>query len=288
MRIQNSEFRIQKTKNKVETRRAASEIQNSKFRKGDSAALRLRNRIQNQYSMIDFSRYQRQIILPDFGEEGQQKLLNASVLVVGVGGLGSVAALYLTAAGVGTIGLMDADTVALHNLQRQVLYREDEIGESKVEKAVNTLGRLNSQVKIVPYPFFLTSENASDIIKDYDIIIDCTDNYPTRYLINDTCVTLGKPFIYGSIGDTKGQLAVFNYQTPSANYRTLYPNEKELVAQGNINRGVMGVLPSVIASLQVNEVVKMITGTGKVLKDTLFMIDLATLETHKFNLPVEK
>ena len=238
--------------------------------------------------MIDFSRYQRQIILPDFGEEGQQKLLNASVLVVGVGGLGSVAALYLTAAGVGTIGLMDADTVALHNLQRQVLYREDEIGESKVEKAVNTLERLNSQVKIVPYPFFLTSENASDIIKDYDIIIDCTDNYPTRYLINDTCVTLGKPFIYGSIGDTKGQLAVFNYQTPSANYRTLYPNEKELVAQGNINRGVMGVLPSVIASLQVNEVVKMITGTGKVLKDTLFMIDLATLETHKFNLPVEK
>jgi adenylyltransferase/sulfurtransferase len=238
--------------------------------------------------MIDFSRYQRQIILPDFGEEGQQKLLNASVLVVGVGGLGSVAALYLTAAGVGTIGLMDADTVALHNLQRQVLYREDEIGESKVEKAVNTLGRLNSQVKIVPYPFFLTSENASDIIKNYDIIIDCTDNYPTRYLINDTCVTLGKPFIYGSIGDTKGQLAVFNYQSPSANYRTLYPNEKELVAQGNINRGVMGVLPSVIASLQVNEVVKMITGTGKVLKDTLFMIDLATLETHKFNLPVEK
>ena len=238
--------------------------------------------------MIDFSRYQRQIILPDFGEEGQQKLLNASVLVVGVGGLGSVAALYLTAAGVGTIGLMDADTVALHNLQRQVLYREDEIGESKVEKAVNTLGRLNSQVKIVPYPFFLTPENASDIIKDYDIIIDCTDNYPTRYLINDTCVTLGKPFIYGSIGDTKGQLAVFNYQSPSANYRTLYPNEKELVAQGNINRGVMGVLPSVIASLQVNEVVKMITGTGKVLKDTLFMIDLATLETHKFNLPVRK
>ena len=238
--------------------------------------------------MIDFSRYQRQIILPDFGEEGQQKLLNASVLVVGVGGFGSVAALYLTAAGVGTIGLMDADTVALHNLQRQVLYREDEIGESKVEKAVNTLGRLNSQVKIVPYPFFLTPENASDIIKDYDIIIDCTDNYPTRYLINDTCVTLGKPFIYGSIGDTKGQLAVFNYQSPSANYRTLYPNEKELVAQGNINRGVMGVLPSVIASLQVNEVVKMITGTGKVLKDTLFMIDLATLETHKFNLPVRK
>ena len=234
------------------------------------------------------SRYQRQIILPDFGEEGQQKLLNASVLVVGVGGLGSVATLYLTAAGVGTIGLMDADTVALHNLQRQVLYREDEIGESKVEKAVNTLGRLNSQVKLVPYPFFLTPENAPDIIKDYDIIIDCTDNYPARYLINDTCVTLGKPFIYGSIGDMRGQLAVFNYQPPCANYRTLYPNEKKLVALGNLNKGVMGVLPSVIASLQVNEVVKILTGIGKVLKDTLFMIDLATLETHKFSLPVKK
>ena len=234
------------------------------------------------------SRYQRQIILPDFGEEGQQKLLNASVLVVGVGGLGSVAALYLTAAGVGTIGLMDADTVALHNLQRQVLYREDEVGQPKVEMAVSTLERLNSHVKLVPYPFFLTPENASGIIKDYDIIIDCTDNYPARYLINNTCVTLGKPFIYGSIGDTRGQLAVFNYQPPCANYRTLYPNEKELVAQGNTNRGVMGVLPSVIASLQVNEVVKILTGTGKVLKDTLFLIDLATLETHKFSLPVKK
>ena len=234
------------------------------------------------------SRYQRQIILPDFGEEGQQKLLNASVLVVGVGGLGSVAALYLTAAGVGTIGLMDADTVALHNLQRQVLYRENEVGQPKVEMAVSTLERLNSQVKLVPYPFFLTPENASDIIKDYDIIIDCTDNYPARYLINDTCVTLGKPFIYGSIGDMRGQLAVFNYQPPCANYRTLYPNEKELVALGNLNKGVMGVLPSVIASLQVNEVVKILTGIGKVLKDTLFMIDLATLETHKFSLPVKK
>ena len=236
----------------------------------------------------DLTRYQRQMILPDFGEEGQQKLLDSKVLVVGVGGLGSIATLYLTAAGVGTIGLMDNDVVALHNLQRQVLYREDEIGQPKVELAVKTLGCLNSQVKLIPYPYFLTQENATDIIKDYDIVIDCTDNYPARYLINDTCVTLGKPFIYGSIGDTKGQLAVLNYQPPCANYRTLFPNEAELTAQGNVNKGVMGVLPSVIASLQVNEVVKMITGTGKVLKDTLFMIDLATMETHKFNIPIQK
>ena len=236
----------------------------------------------------DLTRYQRQMILPDFGEEGQQKLLDSKVLVVGVGGLGSVATLYLTAAGVGTIGLMDNDVVALHNLQRQVLYREDEIGQPKVELAVKTLGRLNSQVKLIPYPYFLTQENAANIIKDYDIVIDCTDNYPARYLINDTCATLWKPFIYGSIGDTKGQLAVLNYQPPCANYRTLFPNEAELIAQGNVNKGVMGVLPSVIASLQVNEVVKMITGTGKVLKDTLFMIDLATMETHKFNIPIQK
>jgi len=238
--------------------------------------------------MIDYSRYQRQIVLPDFGEEGQRRLQAARVLVVGLGGLGSVAALYLTAAGVGTIGLMDADTVALHNLQRQVLYREDEIGQPKTVMAVRTLHRLNTEVRHIEHPYFLMPENAQETISQYDIIIDCTDNYTARYLINDTCVALGKPFIYGTIGDTKGQMAVLNYQPPCANYRSLYPNEKELVAQGNINRGVMGVLPSVIASLQVNEVVKMVTGTGKVLKDMLFMIDLATLETHKFNIPIKK
>ncbi|MBP5412196.1 MAG: HesA/MoeB/ThiF family protein [Bacteroidales bacterium] len=235
----------------------------------------------------DLKRYQRQIILPDFGEEGQQKLLNAKVLVVGVGGLGSVAALYLTAAGIGTIGLMDNDVVALHNLQRQILYREDEIGQPKVDLAVKTLNRLNSQVQLIPYPYLLSHENATKILKEYDIVVDCTDNYPARYLINDTCVSLEKPFVYGSIGDTKGQLAVLNYQPPCANYRTLFPNEAELTILGNTNKGVMGVLPSVIASLQVNEVVKMITGIGKVMKDTLFTIDLSTLETHQFHLPVK-
>lgn len=233
----------------------------------------------------ELERYQRQIVLPNFGAEGQDKLKNAKVLVVGVGGLGSVASLYLTAAGIGTVGLMEKDVVSLHNLQRQVLYREDEIGQSKLELAVKTLNRLNSGVKLVPYDTFLTAENAKSVVADYDIVIDCTDNYTARYLINDTCVALGKPFVYGTIGDTKGQLAVFNYQPPCANYRTLYPNEKELVALGNVNRGVMGVLPSVIASMEVNEVVKMITGVGKVLKDTLFMIDLATMETMKFKLP---
>ena len=231
-------------------------------------------------------RYNRQIILPDFGEEGQAKLKAAKVLVVGLGGLGSIASLYLTAAGFGTIGIMDDDSVAIHNLQRQILYREDEVGQSKALRAEETLHRLNSNVNLVTHNHRLTAENAEQIVSQYDIVLDCTDNYAARYLINDTCVKLGKPFVYGTIGDTKGQLAVFNYQPPAANYRTLYPNQEALVAQGNRNKGVMGVLPAVIASLQVNETVKIISGVGTPLKDTPFMIDLLTNETMKFRLPV--
>ena len=232
-------------------------------------------------------RYNRQIILPDFGEEAQSKLKAAKVLVVGLGGLGSVASLYLTAAGFGTIGIMDDDTVAIHNLQRQILYREDEVGESKAQRAEATLQRLNHNVNLVTYNHRLTAENAEQIVSQYDLVLDCTDNYAARYLINDTCVKCDKPFVYGTIGDTKGQLAVFNYQPPATNYRTLYPNQEALEAQGNLNKGVMGVLPAVIASLQVNEAVKIVTGVGTPLKDTLFMIDLMTNETLKFKLKVE-
>ena len=231
-------------------------------------------------------RYNRQIILPNFGEEAQAKLKAAKVLVVGLGGLGSVASLYLTAAGFGTVGIMDDDTVAIHNLQRQILYREDEVGLSKAKRAEATLERLNSDVNLVTYNHRLTAENAEQIVMQYDIVLDCTDNYSARYLINDTCVKCGKPFVYGTIGDTKGQLAVFNYQPPAANYRTLYPNQAALEAQGNLNKGVMGVLPAVVASLQVNEAVKIVTGVGTPLKDTLFMIDLMTNETMKFKLKV--
>ena len=238
-------------------------------------------------SSEEIERYNRQIILPDFGEEAQTKLKNSKVLVVGLGGLGSVASLYLTAAGFGTVGIMDDDTVAVHNLQRQILYREDEVGQSKAQRAEETLHRLNSNVKLITYNHRLTPENAEKIVSQYDLVLDCTDNYAARYLINDTCVKCGKPFIYGTIGDTKGQLAVFNYKKPAANYRTLYPNQEALEAQGNRNKGVMGVLPAVIASLQVNEAVKIITGVGSPLKDTLFMIDLMTNETMKFKLKVE-
>ena len=232
-------------------------------------------------------RYQRQIILKDFGEIGQQKLLNSKVLVVGLGGLGSIVSLYLTAAGVGTIGIMDKDEVALNNLNRQILYREDEIGKSKLLLAEQTLQRLNHEVNLVPYDTFLTDKNAKDIIKNYDIVIDATDNFTARYLINDTCIALDKPFIYASIGDYTGQMCVFNYQKPCATYRTLFPNEEEIKTKKNINKGVIGVLPSILACLEVNEAIKIITQTGTVMKDTLFTINLLTLETHKFKLPVK-
>lgn len=232
----------------------------------------------------EIERYNRQILIPSFGEVGQAKLKEAKVLVIGLGGLGSVASLYLVAAGVGTVGIMDKDTVSIHNLQRQILYREDEVDMSKVLLAEKSLKRLNSNVNIVAYNCFLTQENARDVIQNYDIVLDCTDNYATRYLINDTCIELDKPFVYGTIGDTKGQMAVFNYKANASSYRDLYPEQEKLEKQGNINKGVMGVLPSLIASLQVNEVVKIITGLGEAMKDTLFMIDLLSLETMKFKI----
>lgn len=235
-------------------------------------------------SIEEKERYNRQILIPNFGEVGQMKLKNAKVLVVGLGGLGSVASVYLVAGGIGKVGLIDNDTVAIHNLQRQVLYREDEVGKSKALSAEKSLKRLNKNVEIIAYNCMLTKDNAEEIIKDYDIVIDCTDNYTTRYLINDICVKLKKPFVYGTIGDTKGQMAVFNYKENAKTYRDLYPEQARLEQQGNINKGVMGVLPSVIASLQVNEVVKMITGIGEVMKDTLFLFDSLTLETTKLHI----
>ncbi|MGP1515803.1 MAG: HesA/MoeB/ThiF family protein [Bacteroidales bacterium] len=238
-------------------------------------------------SDYELERYQRQIILTDFGIEGQEKLLASKILVVGVGGLGSVVALHLTATGIGTIGLVEKDIVSLHNLQRQILYREDEIGLPKLDIAINTLQRFNRKTNFVAHNCFFEENNAEEIAKQYDIIIDCTDNYKARFTINDICIKLNKPFIYGAIEETKGQMAVFNYNPPCANYRTLFPNEKELVTTSNNPKGVIGILPSIIASLQVNEVIKIITNIGTVMKDILFTIDILTLDIHKFKLPVK-
>lgn len=226
-------------------------------------------------SKEELDRYNRQIILPEFGVLAQEKLRKASALVIGVGGLGSIASLYLVASGFGRVGLVDNDIVSISNLQRQILYRETEIGEPKTERAKDTLSKLNSSVKIETYPCFLTEENAISIIKDYDIIIDGTDNFKTRYLINDVCVGLGKPFVYGSIQSYSGQVSVFNVNENSCNYRDLFPNAEELSLKENTNKGVMGVLPSITASLQVNEAIKIITSTGEPLINQLLSFNIS-------------
>ena len=232
----------------------------------------------------ELDRYNRQIILPEFGIDAQEKMKRASVLIIGVGGLGSVSSTYLVASGIGKIGLIDNDVVSISNLQRQVLYREDELGLSKVEKAKATLERLNSNVEIITYKTFLTPENAISIIKDYDVIIDGTDNFKARYLINDVCVGLGKPFVYGSIQSYTGQVSVFNLTKDSCTYRDLFPNSEELSLKENTNKGVMGVLPSIAASIQTNEAIKIITNTGEILDNKLLTFSILTNEFNTLNL----
>ena len=224
-------------------------------------------------------RYDRHTILEEIGEGGQQKLLDASVLLVGVGGLGSPVALYLAAAGVGRIGLVDPDTVSESNLQRQVLYSEAEIGLPKVDCARRRLLQLSSHTRIDLYPTRFNPENAYGIAAPYELIIDGCDNFSTRYLINDVCVRTGKPYIYGSIGKFHGQVAVFNYKG-GVNYRDLFPDEKILTARKPEITGVMGVVPGIIGSLQAAEVIKIITGCGKVLYNKLLTLDVLTMETE--------
>ena len=229
-------------------------------------------------------RYNRQIILPEIGTDGQQKIGQASVLVVGVGGLGNTICTYLVAAGIGKLTMIDADTVAAHNLQRQVLYRESQIGKSKALEAKKSLQDLNSHVEIIAYDQYFNEENAADIVKDADIVIDATDNYRTRYLINDVCVKLEKPFIYGAIADYCGQLALFNYKQ-GATYRCLYPDEKEMIASQKKIVGVLGILPGIIGCMQVNEAFKLITGYGEPLNSKLFHLDLQTNQTFIIDIP---
>lgn len=224
-------------------------------------------------------RYNRQIILPELGKEGQQRLQRAKVLIVGVGGLGSPIALYLTGAGVGTIGLVDDDVVSISNLQRQVLYSESEVGLSKAIQAKKRLEALNSDVQINAYPTRLTKDNAANIIHPYDIIVDGCDNFATRYLINDTCVQQGKIYVYGAIRAFDGQVSVFNYQG-GPNYRHFFPDEAEMLSMPHPPKGVLGVTPGMVGCAEAAEVLKIIGGYGEVLSGKLWMIDLKTMETH--------
>ncbi len=219
-------------------------------------------------------RYIRQTMIPEVGEAGQNRLRHARVLIVGVGGLGSPIALYLTAAGVGQMGLVDDDVVSVSNLQRQVLYTESEVGLSKVECARRRLSALNSATRFDLYPTRLTAENAEEIISHYDLVMDGCDNAETRYLIDEVCARLGKPYVYGSIAEWQGQVSVFNYRG-STRYADLYPPPEIIPSTREV--GVMGFIPGIIGSIEASEAVKIITGCGEILSNKLYLLDTKTL-----------
>lgn len=232
----------------------------------------------------EYRRYARHLILPEFGIAGQRKLKESSVLVVGTGGLGSPVLLYLAAAGVGTIGLVDFDVVDDSNLQRQVIHGTPDVGRRKLTSAAEKIGALNPNVTLIPFETRLTAQNALRILKDFDVIVDGTDNFPTRYLINDACVLLGKPNVYGSIFRFEGQASVFGVKDGPC-YRCLYPEPPppDLVpncAEG----GVLGVLPGIVGSIQATETIKLITGIGETLAGRLLLIDALTMQFREMKL----
>ncbi|SNY99906.1 HesA/MoeB/ThiF family protein [Flagellimonas pacifica] len=218
-------------------------------------------------------RYSRQTVLRDFGEAGQAKLTKGKVLVIGLGGLGLPVLQYLNAMGVGTLGLMDQDVVELHNLQRQILYAERDLGKQKLDVVHEKLHEQNSSTILKTHDTFLTKENALDVIQNYDVIVDATDNFPTRYLINDTCVILNKPFVYGALHGFEGHVSVFNYKD-GPTYRCIYPNMPSSDEVPNCNEnGVLGVIPGIIGTMQALEVVKILTGMGEVLSGKLLLFN---------------
>lgn len=229
-------------------------------------------------------RYSRQIMLPEIGEEGQARLAATKVLIVGVGGLGSPIALYLAGAGVGTLGLVDDDVVSLSNLPRQVLYTEEEVGDLKAVCASMRLAALNREVVINAYPGRLNAQNAHELIEQYDIVVDGCDNFTTRYVIDDVCAALGKPYVYGAINGFEGQVSVFHYGEVKKSYRDLYPDEKEMMGMPSPSKGVAGVTPAVTGSIEATEVLKIICGFGEVLAGKLWTIDLRTLQSNIFSL----
>ena len=236
-------------------------------------------------SSEELQRYSRHLTLPEFGKKGQEKLKNASVLLVGAGGLGSPAATYLAAAGVGHIGLVDFDTVETSNLQRQILYGTSDVGRPKLEAASERLEDLNPHVEIDRHEVRLTSDNALDIIDDYDVVADGTDNFPTRYLVNDACVMTGTPNVYASIFRFEGQVSVFATEDGPC-YRCLYeePPPPGLVpscAEG----GVLGILPGFIGTLQATEVIKVLTDIGEPLIGRLLMVDALSMDFRTVNVP---
>lgn len=235
---------------------------------------------------MNWKRYIRQTALKEFGPMAQQQLAGSRVLVVGLGGLGIPVVQYLNAMGVGTLGLVEQDVVDLHNLQRQVLYTERDLGRPKIEVVTAFLREQNSETTIREHDTFLNRSNALEILIDYDLVVDATDNFPTRYLINDACVILKKPFVYGALHGFEGQVSVFNYDG-GPTYRCLFPNMPGPDAIPDCNQnGVLGVLPGIVGNLQALEVVKCLTGVGEVLKGKLLLYNGLDQSINKIRFPL--
>ena len=238
----------------------------------------------SEFTEEQIKRYSRHIILPEVGGKGQKKLLESKVLLVGAGGLGSPAAFYLAAAGIGKIGISDNDDVDFSNLQRQILHSTKDVGSPKVQSAKETIEDLNPDVEVVPYIERLNSENIIDIIKDYDVILDGSDNFPTRYLVNDACVMLGKPLSHGSIFRFDGQATtILPGQGPC--YRCLYetPPPPDLVPSCQ-EAGVLGVIAGIIGVIQATEVIKLQLGKGNLLNGKLLLYDSLNMDFKKLNI----
>ncbi|MGM3308414.1 molybdopterin-synthase adenylyltransferase MoeB [Anabaena sp. WFMT] len=237
-----------------------------------------------QLTKDDYERYSRHLILPEVGVEGQKRLKAASVLCIGTGGLGSPLLLYLAAAGIGRIGIVDFDIVDTSNLQRQVIHGTSWVGKPKIESAKNRIHEINPHCQVDLYETRLSSENALDIIKPYDIVVDGTDNFPTRYLVNDACVLLDKPNVYGSIFRFEGQATVFNYEG-GPNYRDLYPEPPPPgMVPSCAEGGVLGILPGMIGIIQATETVKIILGNGNTLSGRLVLYNALDMKFRELKL----
>ena len=228
-------------------------------------------------------RYNRHLILDGFGKSGQQKLLCSRVLIVGVGGLGSPIALYLAAAGVGTIGLVDGDLVSLSNLQRQVIYTTNDVGQAKIDVAAKRLQAMNPDVNVVKHNTFLSESNALELIKDYDFVVEGTDNFASKYLVNDACVILNKPFSIGGINRYSGQ--VMTHTEGSACYRCLFPEPPAMQEVETCSMvGVLGSVAGMIGTVQATEAIKVITGIGRPLTNTLLTVDALNMNWNCFDM----
>lgn len=238
----------------------------------------------NRLSNNELNRYSRHLILENIGLEGQLKLKNSKVLVVGTGALGSPALLYLSAAGVGTIGIIDFDIVEESNLQRQIIHSTKGIGKSKISSAKMQINEINPNIDVVDIEDRLSSKNALEIIKNFDVVVDGTDNFQTRYLINDACVFLNKPFVYGAISKLEGQTTVFNHKN-SACYRCLFPNPpKAGLVQSCSEAGVLGVLPGIVGTIQATETIKLLLNIGENLNNRLLSFDALKMRFFEYKI----